>query len=139
MGVLANLSIIVVVLSNRLLLLQPTNLFLVNMCLSDLLNVLINPWLYFFRQGFVFRFYLLGAELCKLTPFLLGNLSTMISCSRWLAFFTNLLSDNNAVERVQPDGDQHQPVRGHQPPQLRPRPPQQGRQVQPMISLGDSA
>jgi hypothetical protein len=75
-GILANLSIITVILRNRLLLLQPANLFLLNMAVSDCLNLLLNSWLFLFKQGVLFRFYMLGGVLCKLSPFIIGKSNT---------------------------------------------------------------
>ncbi len=40
---------------NSLLLLQPTNLFLLNMSVADFLNLLFNAPLFLFKQGVIFR------------------------------------------------------------------------------------
>ena len=50
-GLLANFSIIFIILKNKMFLLQPANLLLLNMCISDFINLLINPWLFIFKSG----------------------------------------------------------------------------------------
>ena len=50
-GLLANFSIIVIILKNKMFLLQPANLLLLNMCISDFINLLVNPWLFIFKSG----------------------------------------------------------------------------------------
>ena len=58
-GLLANFSIIFIILKNKMFLLQPANLLLLNMCISDFINLLINPWLFIFKSGnqfVIFRF-----------------------------------------------------------------------------------
>ena len=72
-GILGNLSIILIICKNRLLRLQVTNLFLVNMAVSDCLNLTINPILYYFRANNIFINYHLGEFFCKLTPIALGK------------------------------------------------------------------
>lgn len=50
-GLLGNGSVMAVFLRNRLLLLQPANLLLLNMCLADFVNLLFNPFFFLFRYG----------------------------------------------------------------------------------------
>ena len=50
-GLLANFSIIFIIMKNKMFLLQPANLLLLNMCISDFTNLLINPWLFIFKSG----------------------------------------------------------------------------------------
>ncbi len=69
-GIPANLSIIWILVRNRLLRLQPINLFILSMALSDALNLAIIPVLYLFRQENIFRFFLLGPVICHLRPIL---------------------------------------------------------------------
>ena len=73
LGILGNLSIIVIIARNKLLRLQPNNLFLFNMAIADFLMLLSIPTFYFFKQGVVFRFYYLGWTPCYLTPYLIGK------------------------------------------------------------------
>ena len=72
-GIPGNLSIITIILKNRLLRKQPNNLFLLNMAVTDLLNLTVNTTLYFFRPDFIFRNYYLGPFLCKLSPLLVSK------------------------------------------------------------------
>ena len=72
-GIPGNLSIITIILKNRLLRKQPNNLFLLNMAVTDLLNLTVNTTLYFFKQNIIFRNYYLGPFLCKLSPVLLSK------------------------------------------------------------------
>ena len=75
-GIPGNLSIIVIIMKNRLLRKQPNNLFLLNMAVADLLNLTVNTTLFFFEPDIIFRrFYYLGPFLCKLTPLLLSKLT----------------------------------------------------------------
>ena len=75
-GILANASVIFLLLRGRCQLLQkhPVNILLLNMCISDLLNLCINPVLFLFREGVVFRFYLLSGPMCRLTPYFAGEI-----------------------------------------------------------------
>ncbi|TRY80329.1 hypothetical protein TCAL_10176 [Tigriopus californicus] len=70
-GILGNLSIIIIMINNKILLLNRTNLLLWNMCASDCLNLIFNPLLYLFKQNVIFRFYYLGDFICNVTPFLI--------------------------------------------------------------------
>ena len=72
-GIPGNLSIITIILKNRLLRKQPNNLFLLNMAVTDLLNLTMNTTLYFFRPDTIFRNYYLGPFLCKLSPLLVSK------------------------------------------------------------------
>ena len=72
-GIPGNLSIIIIIMKNRLLRKQPNNLFLLNMAVADLLNLTVNTTLFFFEPDIIFRFYYLGPFLCKLTPLLLSK------------------------------------------------------------------
>jgi hypothetical protein len=72
-GILGNLSIIIIILRNKLLRLQPTNLFLLNMATSDFLSLCLNPILYLFRQDVIFTNYMLGEFWCELSPVATGN------------------------------------------------------------------
>ena len=72
-GIPANLSIITIILKNRLLRKQPNNLFLLNMAITDFLNLTVNTTLYFFDASEIFENYYLTPFLCKLTPVLLGE------------------------------------------------------------------
>ena len=73
-GIPGNLSIIAIILKNKLLRKQPNNLFLLNMAVTDLLNLTVNTTLYFFRPDNIFRNYYLGPFLCKLSPLLVSKL-----------------------------------------------------------------
>ena len=68
LGITGNVSIIYIILKNRLLRLQPTNLFLLNMAVTDLLNLCINPILYLFRNDAIVSNYLLGETFCTISP-----------------------------------------------------------------------
>ena len=72
-GIPGNLSIITIILKNKLLRKQPNNLFLLNMAVTDLLNLTVNTTLYFFRPGTIFKNYYLGPFLCKLSPLLVSK------------------------------------------------------------------
>ena len=72
-GIPGNLSIIIIILKNRLLRKQPNNLFLLNMAVTDLLNLTVNTTLYFFRPKAIFKNYYLGPFLCKLSPLLVSE------------------------------------------------------------------
>ena len=78
-GIPANLIMILTIFKNRSLLLQPTNLFLLNMCISDLLNLSVSPILFLFNQDVIFRFYYLGDFLCNIGPFLIGEILVLSS------------------------------------------------------------
>ena len=71
-GIIGNGSIIIIILRNKLLRLQPTNLFLLNMAISDFINVSLNSILYLFRRDVLFVQYYLGEFLCLITPFSTG-------------------------------------------------------------------
>ena len=79
-GILGNLSVIVIVLKNKLLRLQVTNLFLLNMAISDLLNLTFNTIGYYFSaavasspSGVIFNQYYLGENMCTATSFFTSN------------------------------------------------------------------
>ena len=72
-GICGNLSIIIIITKNKLLRQQVTNLFLLNMALADITNLIFNPILYFFRNEVIFSNYMLGETLCRLSPAFLGN------------------------------------------------------------------
>jgi hypothetical protein len=72
-GLVGNLSILIIIMKNKLLRLQATNLFLFNMAVADFLTLLIIPFLYYFKQKVIFRMYKLGRIPCRLTPFLIGK------------------------------------------------------------------
>lgn len=72
-GLMGNLSIFIIITKNRLLRLQATNLFLLNMACADFLTLLVIPFLYYFKQKVIFRLYKLGRVPCRMTPFLIGK------------------------------------------------------------------
>ena len=72
-GIIGNASIIIIILRNKVLRLQPTNLFLLNMALSDFMNLCINPALHLFKSDVLFTNYYLGKVCCFLSPFLTGK------------------------------------------------------------------
>ena len=72
-GILANTSIIIIILKNKLLRLQPMNLFLLNLAVSDLLHLCISPLLYLFKRDTIFTNYYLGKLSCLATPFFRGK------------------------------------------------------------------
>ena len=72
-GLIGNASIIIIILMNKLLRLQPTNLFLLNMAVSDFLNLCISPILYLFRKNVIFTNYYLGKFGCLISPFFTGK------------------------------------------------------------------
>ena len=82
-GTIGNVSIIMIILKNRLLRLQPTNMFLLNMAISDLLNLTISPVLYLFRQNVIFSSYYLSESMCFSTPIFTGKLK--------IAYFLSIL------------------------------------------------
>ena len=72
-GITGNASIIFIILKNKLLRLQPTNLFLLNMAVSDILNLCTGPILYLFKRDILFVNYYLPKFCCIATPFLTGT------------------------------------------------------------------
>ena len=72
-GITGNASIIIIILRNKLLRLQPTNLFLLNMAVSDFINLCICPILYIFKRDILFVNYYLPKWCCIATPFLTGT------------------------------------------------------------------
>lgn len=72
-GITANASIIIIILRNKLLRLQPTNLFLLNMAVSDFLNLCMNPIFYLFGRDVLFTNYYLGKVSCLVTSFFTGK------------------------------------------------------------------
>ena len=87
-GILGNASIVYIILKNKLLRLQPTNLFLLNMAISDFLNLCICPILYLFRRDVIFANYYLGEFTCRVTPFFIGILNIYTGFKQRL-FFRN--------------------------------------------------
>ena len=71
-GIIGNASIIFIILKNKLLRLQPTNLFLLNMAVSDFINLCICPILYIFKRDILFVNYYLPKWCCIATPYLTG-------------------------------------------------------------------
>ena len=72
-GITGNASIIIIILRNKLLRLQPTNLFLLNMAVSDFINLCICPILYIFKRDILFTNYYLPKWCCIATPYLTGT------------------------------------------------------------------
>ena len=72
-GIIGNASIIIIILRNKVLRLQPTNLFLLNMALSDSMNLCITPALYLFKRDVLFTNYYLGKICCFMSPFFTGK------------------------------------------------------------------
>ena len=72
-GILGNLCIITIILKNRLLRLQPTNVFLLNLAISDFLHLCINPILFLSKQHSFASKYYLGGFTCHLTPMVTGK------------------------------------------------------------------
>ena len=72
-GIPGNASIIIIILKNKLLRLQPMNLFLLNLAISDLLHLCTGPLLYLFKRNAVFTNYYLGEIGCLVTPFFRGT------------------------------------------------------------------
>ena len=79
-GIIGNISIIIIILWNKLLRLQPTNLFLLNMAVSDFLNLCICPILYLFRRDVLFTDYYLGRICCLITPGVTGKFIDVLYC-----------------------------------------------------------
>ena len=79
-GIIGNTSIIIIILWNKLLRLQPTNLFLLNMAVSDFLNLCICPILYLFRRDVLFTDYYLGKICCLITPGVTGKFINVLWC-----------------------------------------------------------
>ena len=74
-GTIGNGAIIIIILKNRLLRLQPANMFLLNMAISDLLNLTICTVLYLFRNKVIFEAYYLSETICYASPIFTGKLS----------------------------------------------------------------
>ena len=75
-GILSNLAVIIIIIKNRLLRRQVTNLFLLNMAISDLLNLTFNTVGYYFwmnvqpsPSGVIFNQYYLGKNMCYASTF----------------------------------------------------------------------
>ena len=75
-GILFNLAVIIIIIKNRLLRRQVTNLFLLNMAISDLLNLTFNTVGYYFwmnvmpsPSGVIFNQYYLGENMCYASTF----------------------------------------------------------------------
>ena len=80
-GLLANFSIIFIIMKNKMFLLQPANLLLLNMCISDFTNLLINPWLFIFKSGnqpVIFRYSQFTLNYPRFSDHI--DLSTIILC-----------------------------------------------------------
>ena len=73
-GTIGNGAIIIIILKNRLLRLQPANMFLLNMAISDLLNLTICTVLYLFRNKVIFEAYYLSETICYASPIFTGKL-----------------------------------------------------------------
>ena len=73
-GITGNVSIIIIILKNKLLRLQPINLFLLNLAISDLLHLCVSPILYLFENDVIFTNYYLGHICCLATPFFRGKI-----------------------------------------------------------------
>ena len=73
-GITGNVSIIIIILKNKLLRLQPINLFLLNLAVSDLLHLCVSPILYLFENDVIFTNYYLGHICCLATPFFRGKI-----------------------------------------------------------------
>ena len=73
-GIIGNVSIIIIILKNKLLRLQPINLFLLNLAISDLLHLCVSPILYLFENDVIFTNYFLGHICCLTTPFFRGKI-----------------------------------------------------------------
>ena len=89
-GITGNASIIFIILKNKLLRLQPTNLFLLNMAVSDILNLCTGPILYLFKRDILFVNYYLPKFCCIATPFLTGihlKMSSLVFCTCTLIIF----------------------------------------------------
>ena len=110
-GLLGNLSILVVIGANKLLRLQPPNLFLFSMCLSDFLNLLVNPVLYLYKQPVLFRFYYLDAFFCNVTPFLIGEVVSELMYKVRMASNCYFSSQSHACQCVEPHRHQRQQIR----------------------------
>ena len=104
-GATGNTSIIIIILKNKLLRLQPTNLFLLNMAVSDLLNLCVNPIFYLFRRDVLFTNYYLGRISCLITPVFTGKtfLWTVQWCRTYIYVpFFLLHSDNICIRSIEP-------------------------------------
>ena len=73
-GITGNVSIIIIISKNKLLRLQPINLFLLNLAVSDLLHLCVSPILYLFENDVIFTNYYLGHICCLATPFFRGKI-----------------------------------------------------------------
>lgn len=76
-GTLGNGAIVIIILKNRLLRLQPANMFLLNMAISDLLNLTICTVLYLFRNKVIFSAYYLSETICYASPIFTGIYSNL--------------------------------------------------------------
>ena len=72
-GITGNASIIIIILKNKLLRLQPINLFLLNLAISDLLHLCIGPFFYMFKRNAILTNFYMGEIGCLATPFFRGN------------------------------------------------------------------
>ena len=72
-GTIGNGAIIIIILKNRLLRLQPANMFLLNMAISDTLNLTICTVLYLFRNKVIFSGYYLSETICYASPIFTGT------------------------------------------------------------------
>ena len=72
-GGLGNLSILIIILKNRLLRLQPTNMFMLNMATADFLMLMFCSVLYIFKQKVIFTLYLPGYFACYLNPYFVSE------------------------------------------------------------------
>ena len=72
-GTIGNGAIIIIILKNRLLRLQPANMFLLNMAISDTMNLTICTVLYLFRNKVIFSGYYLSETICYASPIFTGT------------------------------------------------------------------
>ena len=100
-GILGNLSVIVIVLKNKLLRLQVTNLFLLNMAISDLLNLTFNTIGYYFSaavasspSGVIFNQYYLGENMCTATSFFTSNTNQSMQKTLYYLVLKTSVSDS---------------------------------------------
>ena len=103
-GIIGNTSIIIIILWNKLLRLQPTNLFLLNMAVSDFLNLCICPILYLFRRDVLFIDYYLGKICCLITPGVTGKFINALCCKVVVYLFMNIffISHNICIWSIEP-------------------------------------
>ena len=94
-GIIGNTSISIIILKNKLLRLQPINLFLLNLAVSDLLHLCVSTILFLFRRNILFTNYYLGRFCCLSTPFLNGKYSRIRNKRR--ATFINFWKNSGLI------------------------------------------